>query len=766
MLPEVESVPDSFQDVEDYIARFEPLLVHECHAHLSKARDDIGPFPDNSLRIQLRKISMQRIDSFTFVTFEMLDDKAKMPRRHDILALSNGSPRASSGDEEGRIICMVDNLKPVARARTRKRGSKHRELRVKIFVQDNVTGRIVRNQLQQTSWVACNVMNVTTLEVCLPLQILNDLSPPGSLHSLTRAWPYSCVCPCVQREYLALYSVPDLVVCPLLLQPRNYRDVRCRSVDMTTVSGLIARSRSQHNRTQWKAIESAMGENRMVLLQGPPGTGKTKTITGIVSAFLDCTADESREPIKRPRVFVCAPSNAAADEIALRLMHDRRSGDIPNPEDSIPVVRIGDPHSVHGLVKPVHLEVLIERKLGGDAKLTATRDGDRELRQGQQEEHRKLNEDIGQLHVKREKLSATRDVSDYERLTAQLTQLHSRKDEVVNAMNASFGAERRARAMASELRLKTKLDVLNRAQVVCCTLSASGSETVGDGVRGADLIIIDEAAQATEVSTLIPLKHLMANRGRCVLVGDPCQLPATVMSQAAQSLRYERSLFERLQKCRFPVILLDTQYRMHPAIRCFPSNHFYQSKLLDSPSVQSRVLPSYTAEIETGPCVFWDVRADETRRGMSWCNIAETQVVIALLRSLFAKYPSVDFAGKIGVLTPYSSQLQELRRQYQRSLTKDQQAWVESNTVDAFQGREKDIVIFTCVRAGARRGIGFVADTRRMNVALTRAKQAIWVVGNAEVLGRNSDWRSYIRCGRQCSLKLALRRNSRILLLS
>eukprot|EP01043_Picozoa_sp_COSAG02_P080990 COSAG02_NODE_19536_length_877_cov_1.299486_1_plen_167_part_10 len=167
-----------------------------------------------------------------------------------------------------------------------------------------------------------------------------------------------------------------------------------------------------------------MGESRLVLLQGPPGTGKTKTIIGIVSAFLDCTTHESREPIKRPRVFVCAPSNAAADEIALRIMHERGGSNTQNTEDSVPVVRVGDPHSVHELVKPVHLEMLIERKLGDDAN-EASRLGDREMRQRQQEEHRKLNEDIGQLHVEREKLSATRNPPDYERLTAQLTRLHS-----------------------------------------------------------------------------------------------------------------------------------------------------------------------------------------------------------------------------------------------------------------------------------------------------------------------------------------------------
>jgi hypothetical protein len=166
VLPAVESVPDSFPSIEDYIARFEPLLVHECHAHVSKARDDIGPTPDNSVCMPLRKATMQRVDAFTFVSFEFLDDKAQMPRQHDILALSV-SPTSGAGTmdvEQGKILCMVDNLKPVPGARARKR-SKHRELRVKLYIPDGVRGRIVRNQLQKPSWLACNVMNLMTLEV-------------------------------------------------------------------------------------------------------------------------------------------------------------------------------------------------------------------------------------------------------------------------------------------------------------------------------------------------------------------------------------------------------------------------------------------------------------------------------------------------------------------------------------------------------------------------------------------------------------------------
>ena len=220
----------------------------------------------------------------------------------------------------------------------------------------------------------------------------------------------SCLVLCVclyQREYLALYNIPDLVLAPILLQPRK-QGIQCSHVDLEAVPGLIGRVRGQHNPSQWQAIESAMSRDRLVLLQGPPGTGKTKTIIGIVMAFLEATAKDSPEPRKRPRVFVCAPSNAAADEIALRIMHERGSGNVHDPKIGIPVVRIGNPGSVHELVKPVHLELLIEKKLGDTAKNAVNAKGDQELRNGQQEEHQKLNEDIGNIHVEREKLIGDR----------------------------------------------------------------------------------------------------------------------------------------------------------------------------------------------------------------------------------------------------------------------------------------------------------------------------------------------------------------------
>lgn len=179
VLPAVEAVPDSFPNIEDYIARFEPLLIHECHAHVCKARDDIGPSPDRSLYMPLRKANMQRIDAFTFVGFEFLDDKAQMPRQHDIVMVSLNQKQAvgrSAGGEvdQGRILCMVDNLKAVPGAR--KKRQKHRELRLKFFIEDGVHGRIMRNQLQKSSWQACHVMNMATLNVRFTLDCGHYLS--------------------------------------------------------------------------------------------------------------------------------------------------------------------------------------------------------------------------------------------------------------------------------------------------------------------------------------------------------------------------------------------------------------------------------------------------------------------------------------------------------------------------------------------------------------------------------------------------------------
>jgi senataxin len=254
-----------------------------------------------------------------------------------------------------------------------------------------------------------------------------------------------------------------------------------------------------------------------------------------------------------------------------------------------------------------------------------------------------------------------------------------------------------------------------------------------------DSVVIDEAAQCIELSALIPLKYGCA---KCIMVGDPKQLPPTVLSREAARFQYEQSLFVRMQRNKpDDVHLLDTQYRMHPAISRFPSRVFYDDRLLDGPDMAALRTQAWHKDPLLGPYRFYDVagRSENAPRGHSLINVAEVDAALALYRRLIQSVKGYDFTGKIGIITPYKSQLRLLSDRFANvhgaSITKT----IEFNTTDAFQGRESEIIIFSCVRASDR-GIGFLADIRRMNVGITRAKSSLWVLGNSKALIQGEFW--------------------------
>lgn len=241
------------------------------------------------------------------------------------------------------------------------------------------------------------------------------------------------------------------------------------------------------------------------------------------------------------------------------------------------------------------------------------------------------------------------------------------------------------------------------------------------------MVVIDEAAQASEVAILPPLS---LGAARCVLVGDPQQLPATVISKAAGTLMYSRSLFERFQQAGCPTMLLSVQYRMHPQIRDFPSRYFYQGRLTDSESVAKLPDEPYYKDPLLRPYIFYDIRhGRESHRGgsVSYQNIHEAQFCLRLYEHVQKTVKSLG-VGKItvGIITPYKLQLKCLQREFDEVLNSEEGKDLYINTVDAFQGQERDVIIMSCVRASSH-GVGFVADIRRMNVALTRARRALWV---------------------------------------
>jgi superfamily I DNA and/or RNA helicase len=289
-------------------------------------------------------------------------------------------------------------------------------------------------------------------------------------------------------------------------------------------------------------------------------------------------------------------------------------------------------------------------------------------------------------------------------------------------------------------RLRARQKVFANADVVCATLSGAGHDMLASMCVSFDTVIVDEAAQSIEISSLIPLKY---DTHRCILVGDPNQLPPTVISMVATKYNYQQSLFMRLENSiGNEVNLLRVQYRMHPEISRFPSQIFYKSKLSDGPDMATVTSALWHHRPEFPPYSFFNVLDGHEKlgRGKSIFNTAEADAAVALVDMLATKFPTIKFGGKIGVITPYKQQLSHIKSRFTRKFGSNILDMIDFNTVDGFQGQEKDIIIFSCVRAGPGRGIGFLADMRRMNVGLTRAKSSLFVLGHATSLSRSDYW--------------------------
>ncbi|CAK0823440.1 unnamed protein product [Prorocentrum cordatum] len=279
-------------------------------------------------------------------------------------------------------------------------------------------------------------------------------------------------------------------------------------------------------------------------------------------------------------------------------------------------------------------------------------------------------------------------------------------------------------------------DVIRKADVVCATVIGSGMGLL----RSSDFrfVMVDEAAQIIEPASLIPLSK---GSVQVVMVGDQCQLPATVLSHEAQQGGLDVSQFDRLISMGMEIHMLSIQYRMHPAIAEFPSQRFYEGRLEAGVRPQDRPCPTPHG-LQLGPVVVVHVGAAESSQGMSKSNAGEASCVEFLLRALRPTCPLDD----VGVITPYSAQVSLVRRELGRGLGHDAEL-VQVSSVDAFQGSEKEAIILSMVRSNPRGDIGFVGDWRRLNVAATRAKRLLVVVCNVATLGRHALWRDFLGYG-------------------
>lgn len=387
-----------------------------------------------------------------------------------------------------------------------------------------------------------------------------------------------------------------------------------------------------------------------------------------------------RQAVRRgERVLACAPSNLAVDNLLERLVAAGERA-----------VRLGHPARVLPALREHTLDLMVEEH--ADARLA-----------------RKLAKEAFALFRKAAKFTRAK------------PEPGARRDLRQEARQLLADA-RRLEDQAAER-------ILDAAAVVCATTTGLDGEVLGR--RQFDLVAIDEASQSTEPGCWVPLPR----GGRVVLAGDHCQLPPTIVSREAAEQGYGVSLMERLVERYGDAVtrLLTVQYRMHEAVMAFSSREFYAGELRADPSVSGhllRDLPGVAAEpLTETPVEFIDTAGagydEETEPdGESRLNPQEAELVGRKVRALLEAGVA---AADVAVIAPYAAQVRLLREKLPI-------AGLEIDSVDGFQGREKEAVVLSLVRSNAEGEIGFLADVRRMNVALTRARRKLLVVGDSATL--------------------------------
>ncbi|KAK3035534.1 hypothetical protein RJ639_034739, partial [Escallonia herrerae] len=504
---------------------------------------------------------------------------------------------------------------------------------------------------------------------------------------------------------------------------------------------------------------------------------------------------------RKGRVLICAQSNAAVDELESRISREGLYG-----SDGVMykpfLVRVGNAKTVHPNSLPFFINTLVEQRLAEERMHTgeASDDASGETTTALRSSLEKLVDNIRFYEAKRANLrdenskllldpdapeeDDTGDLSDTE-IEAKLRKLYQDKKAVYINLSRAQARDKKANEESRALKHNLRKSILREAEIVVATLSGCGGDLYGvcsESISSHkfsnlsestlfDAVVIDEAAQALEPATLIPLQLLKSRGAKCIMVGDPKQLPATVLSNIASKYLYQCSMFERLQRAGHPVIMLTKQYRMHPEISHFPSLHFYNSQLLNGDEMSSKAAPFHKTE-SLGPYLFFDIIDGQELNGknsgaLSLYNECEADAAVEILRFFRKSYPSEFIGGRIGIITPYKCQLSLLRSRVSSAFGSSVMAEIELNTVDGFQGREVDILLLSTVRAAkpcsassrnSSSNIGFVADVRRMNVSLTRAKHSLWILGNARTLQTNDNWSALIRDAEERNLIVSTKR--------
>ncbi|WP_457567784.1 IGHMBP2 family helicase [Desulfurobacterium sp.] len=471
------------------------------------------------------------------------------------------------------------------------------------------------------------------------------------------------------------------------------------------------------NESQRLAVAQALGSGDFYLVHGPPGTGKTSTMTELIVQLVE----------RNQKVLATADSNIAADNILLRL----------SEHSGLKLVRIGHPARVLEELERFSIFALFEEH----EKSKVVKDGWEKVRA---------------LIEKRDSFlkpvpSLRRGMSDEEiiHLGKKGKSFRGVPAKKIRSMAGwllvNYEIDVRIKALR-EMESQIFREIIADADVVIATNSMVKSELL-DGFEF-DVAVIDEGSQQVEPSTLIPIMKA----GRFFIAGDHKQLPPTVTSPEAREL--ERTLFERLISSHTNLsTMLNVQYRMNEKIMEFPSREFYDGRLVAAEIVKNHTLADMNLDVDkvsgfyrevlepSEALTFVDtskINAYEFKQegSTSYENYEEAKLVVAFASHLV----EMGLEKKdIGIITPYSNQVKLIKE-----LLAEKSLKVEVNSVDGFQGREKEVIVISFVRSNEKGEVGFLKDVRRLNVALTRAKRKLICVGNCDTLSIHPVYRRFI----------------------
>ncbi|KAK6252192.1 hypothetical protein QUC31_013912 [Theobroma cacao] len=579
-----------------------------------------------------------------------------------------------------------------------------------------------------------------------------------------------------RRIWNALYTKGNLKIIKEVLHTDSMVEESCSLCssqnDGTLNEVFLTRLLSQLNESQRKAVLACLNKMQcnhkahVELIWGPPGTGKTKTLSVLLFTLLR----------KKYRTLTCAPTNIAITEVPARVLQLVKAAKETLSDD--PFCSLGDillfgnkwRFKVSTDIEEIFLDYRVKRltdclgRLGWWHYFTAMitfledcvsqyhifleNESIEEIKHGSENENQEqeccnetdISEEVEEifLHSEVDKLLP----QNFADASLLLCSVRSQCLSVLKALRDSL---RELKLPSATNKDSIKKFCFQTASLLFST--ACGSyELYKLRMKPLNVLVIDEAAQLKECESPIPLQ--LPGIAHSILVGDECQLPATVVSNVSSEAGFGRSLFERLSTLGHSKHLLNIQYRMHPSISCFPNASFYYNRILDAPCVKHRSYEKhYLPWPMFGPYSFINVcgRDEVDDVGYSHRNMVEVAVVQRLVRTLYKAWDGSREKLSVGIISPYAAQVVAIQEKLGVKYEKTDGFALKVKSVDGFQGGEEDIIIISTVRSNSSGAIGFMSNPQRTNVALTRARHSLWILGNGETLAKSySFWEALV----------------------